>query len=77
MNDWKMFKGGTGRVEAEQGQEERKRTGVDSKHDNRNNQDNPALVRGEDPSPPDDDVVGDDILNQIPGDGPVHGDVSR
>jgi len=42
---------------------EGKRTGVDYKHDHRNHQDNHALVRTQDPSPPDDDAVGDNELN--------------
>jgi hypothetical protein len=47
-----------------QSQEEgRKRTGVNCEYDDRNHQDNPTLVGTQDPSPPDDDTVGDDILN--------------
>ena len=49
----------------EQGQEDgRKRTGVDRKHDDRNHQDNLALVRTQYPGPPDDDAVGDNKLNR-------------
>jgi hypothetical protein len=57
-----------------QSQEEgRKRTGVNCEYDDRNHQDNPLLVGTQDPSPPDDDAVGDNILNQIPGDESAHG----
>jgi hypothetical protein len=65
VNDWEMFKGGTVHGEAKRGQEEgRKRTSVDSKRDDRNHQDNPTLIRTQNPSPPDDDTIGNDILNQ-------------
>ena len=64
VNDWNMLKGEMDHSEAKQGQEDRrKRTGADYKHDHRNNQDNPTLVRTQDPSPPDDDAVGDNELN--------------
>ena len=63
VKDWIKFKEGTGHSAPKQGQlEERKRTGVDCKHDNRNHQDNLTLVRTQDPSPPDDDTVGDNKL---------------
>jgi hypothetical protein len=42
-----------------------KRTGVDSERGDRNHQDNPPLVRTQDPSPPDDNAVGNNILNQL------------
>ena len=45
--------------------ERRKRTGVDGKDDDRQYQDYPILVRTQDPSPPDRDTVGDNILSQI------------
>ena len=64
VNDWNMLKGGMSHSEARQGQEDgRKRTGVDDKHDHRNRQDNPTLVRTQDPSPPDHDAVSDNELN--------------
>jgi hypothetical protein len=44
-----------------------KRTSVDSKRDDRKHPDNPTLVRTQDPSPPDEYAVGDNILNQISG----------
>ena len=65
VNDWNMSKGGTGHGEAKRGQEEeRKRTSVDCKHDDRNHQDNLTLVRTQNPSPPDDDAISNDVLNQ-------------
>jgi hypothetical protein len=51
-----------------------KRTGVNYKHDHRNHQDNPTLVRTQDQSPPDDDAVGDNELDEVLGDGSVHGE---
>lgn len=63
VNDWNMFKGGTGHDEAEQGQEEgRERTGVDCKQEERKPQEKPTLVRTQDPSTPDDDAISYDIL---------------
>ena len=65
VDDWSILKGRTNRGEVTQGQEEgRKRTGVDCEHDHRSHQDNPSLVRTQDPGPPDDDAIGDKILNQ-------------
>ena len=52
-----------------------KRTGVEAKHDDRQYQDYPILVRTKDPSPPNHDAVGDIILSQIPGDSPNQGSV--
>jgi hypothetical protein len=43
------------------------RTGVDSKCNDRSHQDNPTLVRTQDPSPPDDDAVSDNKLNHNSG----------
>ena len=61
VNDFR----GTGHSEAKQGQEEgRKRTDVDYEHDNWKHQNDLTLVRTQDPSPPDDDAVCDNILNQ-------------
>jgi len=52
-------------METKQGQEEgRKRTDVDSKYDYRNHQESSTLVNTQGPSPPDDDDIGNDILNQ-------------
>jgi hypothetical protein len=51
----------------------KKRTGVDAKDDDRNHQDDPILIRTQDPSSPDHDTVGDNILCQIPGDSPSRG----
>ena len=45
---------------------------VDYKHDHRNHQDNPTLDRTQDSSTPDDDAVGDNELNQVPGGGSLH-----
>jgi hypothetical protein len=59
-----MLKGGMGHSEAKKGQEDgRKRTGVYYKHDHRNHQDNPTLIRTQDQNPPHDDAVGDDALD--------------
>ena len=44
----------------------RKRTGVEAKDDDRQYQGYPILVRTQDPSPPNHDAVGDNILSQIP-----------
>jgi hypothetical protein len=75
VNDWNMSNGGTSHSEARQGQEVgRKRTGVDYKHDHRNHQDNPTLVRTQDPSPPYDDAVGDKKLSYVSGNGSVQGE---
>jgi hypothetical protein len=55
-------------MRAEQGQEEgRKRTGVDCKEEERKPQENPTLVRTQDPSTPDDDAIGYDILKSNSG----------
>jgi hypothetical protein len=49
----------------EQCQEDgRRRTGIDCKHNDRNHQDGLALVRTQDPSPPDNNAVGNNKLNQ-------------
>src|SRR5712691_7357710 len=72
----KWFEGGRVRQSgSRKGGTERKRTGVDAKDDDRQHQDYPILVRTQDPSPPDHDTVGDNILSQIPGDSPNQGSV--
>jgi hypothetical protein len=56
---------GTGHGEAKQGREDgKKRTCVDSEHDHWNHEDNLSLVRTQDPSPPHDDAIRDDKLDQ-------------
>ena len=65
----------TGKGKADQEGGTKKRTGVDSKNHDRDFQDDPILVRTQDPSPPDHDTVGDNILSQIPGDSPSQGSV--
>ena len=65
-----MVRRRTGEAEQINKGERRKRTGVDTKDDDRKHQDDPILVRTQDPSPPDHDAVGDNILSQIPRDGP-------
>ena len=47
---------------------------MDYKYDHQNPQDNPTLVRTQDPSPPYDDAVSDNELNYVLGDGSVHED---
>ena len=55
--------------------ERRRRTGVDAKEDDRKHQDDPILVRTQDPSPPDHNTVGENKLSQIPGDSPSQGSI--
>ena len=57
--------------------ERRKRTGVEGKDHDGKHQDDPILVRTQDPSPPDHDTVGDNILSQMPGDNPSQGSVQE
>ena len=67
-----MIRGRTGEVEQIKKGEQR-RTGVGAKHDDGKHQDDPILVRTQDPSPPDHNTVGENILGQIPGDSPSRG----
>jgi len=56
--------------------ERRKLTGADGNDDDRKHQDDPFLVMiTQDPSPPDHNSVSDNILSQIPVDGPSQGSV--
>ena len=75
INDWKRFEGGWVRQSRSRREEQRKRTGVDEKDDDRKHQDHPILVRTQDPGPPDHDTIDDNILSQIPGDSPSQGSV--
>jgi len=71
INDWKRFEGGrVGNADQERGGGSKKRTGVDRKH-----QDDPILIRTQDPGTPDHDTISHNILSQIPGDSPSQGSV--
>jgi hypothetical protein len=74
-----MFKRGTGHGEATPGQEEGgKRTSIDCEQDHWNHQGNPTLIGAQNPSPPDNDAVGDNILrSKFKGTGQPTGDSRR
>jgi hypothetical protein len=64
IDNWDRFNGGTEHGETKYDQEVgRKHTGVDSKHHDGSHQDNCTLVRTQDPSSPDNNAIGDNILN--------------
>jgi|SRR6266850_339922 len=60
VDDWRMFKSSKeGQVTMGQSKvKNAMRTSVDCEHDNRNHQDHFTLARTQDPSPPNDDGVG-------------------
>jgi hypothetical protein len=65
VNNWKMFK--VGQVGLMQNKVKKYESTVvltDYEHDNRNHQDNPTLVRTQDPSPPD-NTLSNNVLNQF------------
>ena len=70
-----MIRRRAGKKKADQEGVAKKRTGVNGKNHDRKYQDDPILVRTQDPSPPDYDGVGDNILSQMPEAGPSQGSV--